>query len=280
MRRTARLRLSPPILLLCLGAPALAQERVFEGRIEARSSAVVASGRDGKVVEILFSGGEAVKAGDPLIRLDDAFQALNLEIAAAEARAARARARLAAAEATRMQELGRRDVASAARIDAAQAEAEVAAAQAERAAAAEAAARLTLERSVLRAPLAGRIGRPLVAVGAFVEAAAGPPLAEIVALDPVVVAYAVPYDARLATLKEAGSRDLAAVLARISAVVSAADRALVSGPVRPDSTEATVDPATGAMTVRALLPNPDELFRPGMRVVVTSTLGPAPEAAE
>ncbi|MEE3099879.1 MAG: HlyD family efflux transporter periplasmic adaptor subunit, partial [Pseudomonadota bacterium] len=153
--------------------------------------------------------------------------------------------------------------------------------EADRAGLAATAARLRLERSVLRAPISGRIGRPQVDVGSFVEAAAGPPLAEIVALDPVTVAYSVPYDDRLATLREAGGSDLADVLARITLVVGAADGALVSAPVRPDMAEATVDPATGALTVRAALPNPQELFRPGMRVTVTSTLdpGPAPGAS-
>ena len=175
-----------------------------------------------------------------------------------------------------MEELGRRDVASISRIDAARAGAEVAAAEASRAEAAESAARLRLERSVLRAPISGRIGRPLVELGAFVEAAEGPPLAEIVALDPVIVAYEVPYDERLATLKAAGEDDLDAIYPRMSLIVRAAGGALVAGPLRPGYTEATVDPDTGMVTVRATLPNPRELFRPGMRVQVASTLDPTP----
>ncbi|SFI28348.1 efflux RND transporter periplasmic adaptor subunit [Albimonas pacifica] len=257
--------------------PLAAQEMLFQGRIEAANRATLTTGRDGKVVEVLFGGGEAVEKGDPLIRLDDAFQALDLEIAAAEARAARARAELARAEAARMEELGRRDVASAARLDAARAQAEVAAADAERAAAQERAARLRLERSVLRAPLAGRIGAPAVAVGDFVEAAVGPPLAEIVQLDPLIVAYQVPYDDRLAALRRAGASDLATLFSRLALEVRTAGGALSAGPLRPEHADATVDPATGMLTVRARLPNPDELFRPGMRVEVVSTL--APEAA-
>ena len=257
--------------------PLAAQTLTFQGRIEAAVRATLTSGRDGKVVEVLFSGGEAVAKGAPLVRLDDAFQTLALRIAEAEARAARARADLAAAEAARMEELGRRDVASAARLDAARAGAEAAAAEAERAAAEAEAARLRVERSVLRAPIAGRIGAPAVAVGDFVEAAVGPPLAEIVQLDPVTVAYQVPYADRLATLDRAGERDLDALFARISLSVSAAGGTLVAGPLRPTRTEAAVDPATGMLTVRAPLPNPAELFRPGMEVEVTSTLdGEAP----
>ncbi|MAS42721.1 MAG: efflux transporter periplasmic adaptor subunit [Rhodobacteraceae bacterium] len=262
-RRSLRASIRAALAVLALAPalnPARAEDMLFEGRIEAATRAAVASGRDGKVVEILFRGGEAVEAGDPLLRLDDAFQALDLRIATTEAAAAQARARLADAEAKRMEELGRRDVASAARIDAA----------------AESAARLRVERSTLRAPISGRIGRPLVELGAFVEASVGPPLAEIVALDPVIVAYEVPYDERLAMLAEAGEDDMEAIYARITLTVRASGGALVAGPARPAYAEAAVDPDTGMLTVRASISNPRELFRPGMRVQVTSSLDPEP----
>lgn len=249
---------------------------VFEGRIEPGARAEIAPGRDGKVAGILFRGGETVAKGDPLFRLDDAFQRLDLAEAEAALLSARAAARQAQAEAARIAELARRKAASQVAEDAARAAADMAAAALAKAGAERDAAQLRLDRSVLRAPMAGRIGPPLVALGAFVEAAAGPPMAEILSLDPVVVVYAVPWSERLAAMKAAGAADPAALFARLSLRIEAAGGALTAGPTRPDYAEAALDPATGAATLRARLANPGAALRPGMNVRVISTLMPEP----
>ncbi len=50
-------------------------------------------------------------------------------------------------------------------------------------------------------------------IGAFVEAQAGVPLAEIVQLDPALVAYEVPYGVRLDALERSGVASLKELLA-------------------------------------------------------------------
>lgn len=66
-------------------------------------------------------------------------------------------------------------------------------------------AALDLEHTVSRAPITSQVSRPNLAVGQFLEAEAGPPLATIVALDPVLVAYDAPCADRLASLSQTGA---------------------------------------------------------------------------
>lgn len=268
------------LLLAGVAAPLLADEPLsFQGVVEARSSARIASGRDGRVAEILFRGGELVAAGDPLIRLDAAFQTLDVEMAEADADAARARAKQAAAESGRIAELLRRKVATQTQADAAEAELSAARAEARHADAAVRAARLAVARSTLRAPIAGRVSRPDVDIGAFVEAAAGPPLARIVLLDPVLVAYQVPYSVRLSVMRASGAASFEALFERITLRLRLPGGMDFPAASRPAFADATVAPATGALTVRAEFANPDDVLRPGMAVEVLSTIDAPPPPA-
>lgn len=262
------------LLALALVAPAAATDApfIFEGRVEAGREAVLSSRLNGVVAKILFEGGEAVAAGDPLIRLDDADA--KLDLAAAEA---------ALAEAVATQDLARQadDRANALRARGVTAEgaAEDAAAALARADAALKAAEvdlaratLAMERTVIRAPISGLVGRPLTAVGAFLEAEAGPPLARIVSLDPVTVAYAVPYERRLAVMAETGATSVDALFERIALtlVLPSGDYGHES---RPHSASAEID-AEGALTVRADFANPDHVLRPGLAVTIHARIAP------
>lgn len=247
----------------------------FDGRVEPLRKAQLASQLNGMVTAILFIGGERVEAGQPLIQLDDADA--KLDVLTAEASIMRAEAELALAqqEAERAQTLRQRDVSTQARVQSAEAalrraEAELALANVdlER-------AQLALRRAVIRAPIDGFMGPPAIANGAFVEAEAGPPLGEIVALDPVVVAYRVPYATRLSTLTETGAPNLEALFERLEVAIELPGGALYPATAQPDHATATVDPTDGAVTVRAILPNPDAILRPGMSVTVrVQTLAP------
>lgn len=247
-----------------------AEPLVFEGRVEAARRAVLSTQLNGVVAEILFEGGERVEAGQPLIRLDPADA--ELALAAAEARLEEARAFLTGAErrAERQEQLAARGVAADAQVGPARtaraaAEAAVALASAQRGRAV-----LDLERVVIRAPISGVVSRPSVTVGTFLEAEAGPPLAEIVTLDPVLVAYHVPYASRLAALKEAGVETVDALLASRSVTVRLPDGQVFDGAATPHAASAEVDAEAGAVTVWARFSNPDAILRPGMAVEVVS----------
>lgn len=258
--------------------PAASQDAArYEGRIEAKETGVLSTQLDGVVSEILFVGGETVEAGQPLIMLDpfDAETAL----AGAQARRNAAQALLDGAEqeAERATTLSDRGVTSPARRDQTETNRAAAAAALAEAEAVLRQAQRDVERTVIRAPIAGRVSRPQVSVGGFVEAESGPPLAIIVTLDPVLVAYDVPYASRLATLRRAGVTTVSDLHDRISLSVELPGGTAYDQMTRPSFSSAGVNPDTGAVTVWAEVANPDTLLRPGMAVTVLSTVDGAAE---
>ncbi|WP_420335315.1 efflux RND transporter periplasmic adaptor subunit [Roseibium sp.] len=278
MNKTACQHTTSPLHILaflCVLLPASAspaEELVFEGTVEVRETAVLSAGTDGRLTEILFQGGELVSAGQALMRQDT--RALDIDVQMAEAQLEAADAQLTAARqrATRLTTLSERNVASDASLE--DATALLAAAEARRliAAAQVRQAELELEKATIRAPITGIISRPSAALGAFLEAEAGPPLARIVQLDPLLVAYQVPYETRLATLRAAGAKTLEALFPRLSLTVSLKSGETVAQGLAPAFASATVEEASGALTVFAVVPNPDRILRPGMSVTVTADL--------
>lgn len=263
------------LAFLCVLLPAcisLAQELVFEGTVEVRESAVLSAGTDGQLTEILFQGGELVSADQALMRQDT--RALDLDVQMAEAQLKAADAQLAAARqrASRLTTLSQRNVASDASLD--DATALLAAAEARRmiAVARLKQAELEFDKATIRAPIGGIISRPAAALGAFLEAEAGPPLARIVQLDPVLVAYKVPYETRLATLRAAGAPTLEDLFPRLSLTVGLQSGETVAEGLTPEFASAIVEETSGALTVFTVVPNPDRILRPGMSVVVTAEL--------
>ena len=277
MRRNTLISAGLFVVSAFIAPYASAESLVFQGRVEAAERAELSSRLDGVVAEILFSGGEAVTAGQTMIRLDPSDA--QLDLAVAEARLSKARAELAGAEreATRQEELFKRGIASdavvgPARTARAAARASVALAEAERAR-----AELDVSRTLIRAPITGVAGQPMTAVGAFLEAESGAPLGEIIALDPVILAYRVPYATRLATLAASGAPTLDALFERISLSVELPGSVTYPYRASPDNASASVDPPDGTVTVRAPIANPGALLRPGMEITVRVTIA-SPES--
>jgi len=253
--------------------PAAADPMIFKGRVEASEHAVLSSRLNGVVTEILFEGGDLVTAGQPLIRLDPTDAEIALEIAAARLAEARALLEGATRRTARQEALHVRGIAAdaslgPARTEKAMAKAAVALAMAERRRAA-----LDLERAIIRAPISGLISPPAVAVGAFLEAEAGPPLGRIVAFDPAVVAYRTPYSERLAALEATSAATAAQLLQHVKVRLQLPGGRVYPGEAIPHAESAEVDTETDTVTVWARFPNPDALLRPGMSVTVLSTVG-------
>jgi membrane fusion protein, multidrug efflux system len=137
----------------------------------------------------------------------------------------------------------------------------------QQAAAALEAARINLGYARVTAPIAGRIGKSSVTVGALVMASQPTPLATIQQLDPIYVDV-TQSSANLLQLK----RNIAA--GRI--IGDGPDRARVKllledGTPYPSEgtlkfSDVTVDPSTGSFILRTLFPNPRHVLLPGMYV--------------
>jgi RND family efflux transporter MFP subunit len=159
-------------------APREFVERVrLTGTVEANRDVTVSAEESGTIVELLVEKGRAVRAGQPIARIDD-------RLLEPQVRQARAQAELARETWERRKRLWEED----------QVGSELAYLEA-RYAAEEAAARLEnlqqrLERTVVEAPVEGILDDRLVEVGTLVGP--GTPVARVVDLDPVKIRGGVP----------------------------------------------------------------------------------------
>jgi membrane fusion protein (multidrug efflux system) len=220
---------------------------------------------DGIIRARLFTEGDYVTAGQALYRIDSATYAAR--VASARAALARARASTIAAEGQvrRYAELVKRNFVSRQLYDNALSAAGEARADVQAQAAALRSAEIDLERTVIRAPISGRIGRSLYTTGALVQAGQENALTTIQRLDPIYVDI------------QQSSADLLKLREQMLAgQVASNQRApvrlqLESGSTYPETgtlsfADVTVDQTTGSQTIRAVFPNPQHILLPGMFV--------------
>ncbi|MBN2887081.1 MAG: efflux RND transporter periplasmic adaptor subunit [Chromatiaceae bacterium] len=237
------------------------------GRIIAARIAEVRPQVGGIIQERLFEEGSQIEEGQLLYQIDPALYRAALASAEAElarAQAVEARARLKAERNANL--VKSRAVSQEEYDDAAAAllEAKAGVAVAE---AALAAARINLDYTQVRAPIAGRIGRSVVTEGALVTANQELALATLQSLDPIYVdlSQSSTQLLRLRRALEDGRLQRAQSEApRVTLTLEDGSQYAESG--RLEFSEVTVDQGTGAVTLRAIFPNPDHLLLPGMFV--------------
>lgn len=244
------------------------------GRISPTRIAEVRPRVGGIVLERVFEQGADVEEGEPLFRIDPAT--FEVAVQAAEANVARSEAvlRQATQEADRTRTLVQRNTIGSANLETAeatraQAEADLAATRASLRQ-----AQIELDYATVRAPISGRIGRALVTEGALVSATGTEALATIQQLDPVYADIQQPVS-ELLRLREALSTG---ALTQIEPDVAQVRLLLDDGtehsqPGRLLFSEATVEPTSGQVTLRAEFPNPDGTLLPGMYVRVAVEQG-------
>ena len=139
------------------------------------------------------------------------------------------------------------------------------------------AARINLNYTRIVAPIGGRIGASTVTEGALVTAQQATALTTISALDPIYVDVSQS-SAELVALKravQAGNVNSAGPLtAEVSLKLD--DGSTYGAKGKLQMTDVTVDPATGAVQLRAIFPNQDKLLLPGLYVRATINQGADP----
>jgi len=126
-------------------------------------------------------------------------------------------------------------------------------------------ARLDLDYATVTAPISGRIGRALVTEGALVGQGEATPLATIQQIDPIYVDLAQS-TAELARLRKRLASGAVDGAAEATVTLLTEDGAEHPHPGRLLFTDITVDEGTGALILRAEVPNPDGTLLPGMYV--------------
>lgn len=231
------------------------------GRIAAVDSVELRPRVSGYVQRVAYTEGEEVAQGDLLFVIDPRPYRAALQRAEAELARARADAQLATTRHARAQSLIEasaisRDDFEARSAGRAEAEAAVRAAQA-----AVETVRLELAYTDVRAPVAGRAGRAALTVGNLAQADVSL-LTTVVSQDPVHVYFET--DERTFLRHQALARDGARRDSGNAVRIGLADETGHPHAGTVDFLDNQVDPTTGTVRARAVLPNPDRRFTPGL----------------
>lgn len=240
------------------------------GRVEASRVAEVRARVQGIVNERVFQEGSQVKAGQLLYKIDAApYQAL---VQSAKASLASAEANLGQAKtlADRYRPLVAVNAVSQQEFDNADAAFKAAQANVAVARAAVRTAEINLGYASVTAPIAGRIGQALVTEGALVGDGTATPLALIQQIDNVYVNFTQSSADALVLQRQMQQGQLLKIegenAAKVQIVLEDGSKYGVAGKLL--FSEISVDPSTGQVTLRAVIPNPDRLLLPGMYVRV------------
>ncbi|MGH6889563.1 MAG: efflux RND transporter periplasmic adaptor subunit [Rhizomicrobium sp.] len=245
----------PPVVGVVTVRPqAVTLTAELPGRTSPYAVAQVVPQVSGIIQKLLFVQGSHVKAGQPLYQIDPAPYQANYDNAAAALVAAKTLAMRYAA-------LMKENAIAAQLYDNAIASYKEAEATAET-------ARINLNYTLVKSPIAGVAGISNVTVGALVTANQSAALTTVQTLDPIYVDI-VQSSTQVLELKQAIaggqlSRGNTPAEAKVSLKLGDKSTYPVQGTLQ--FTDVTVDQSTGAVTLRALFPNPHGLLLPGMYV--------------
>ncbi len=228
------------------------------GTVTPLASVAIKSRVDSEILEVHFADGARVKQGDLLITLDS--RSIDAQILQAEGNIARDKAQLEGAERDlkRYTELVSKGATAITNLDNAKTQSAVYAANLKADEAILKNLQVQLSYATIRAPISGRISAATVKVGNFVRSADLLPIATIIQTAPVYVSFPMP-QIQLPALRDA----IAEGASSVEAIVPGDSKRPVG---RIAMIENTVDPATGMVNVRAMMPNEDEVLWPGTLV--------------
>jgi multidrug efflux system membrane fusion protein len=203
----------------------------------------------GRVVKIFFEPGATVKAGDPLVQLNDAPEQGDLKNYEAQAR-------LAEIEVGRSSQLAQRQFASRETLDQRQSQLEQARAMILKTEA-------LIAQKLIRAPFSGQLGTRQVEVGQYLTP--GAPIVTLTDLSTLYVNFTLPGRQRPETKVEQP------VQVRSDAFPGRVFDAKIT------TIEPQISPDTRTMQVQATMQNPEEALLPGMFVDAKVVLPPQPD---
>jgi membrane fusion protein (multidrug efflux system) len=241
--------------------------RELVGRLAPTRVAQVRARVAGIILERAYKEGTDVEQGQVLYLIDPA--PLEAALHAQEAALARAQADAvnAAAIAKRYRELSQKQLISTQDLDNALATQRSTAAAVKQAQADVESARLDLGYATVTAPIAGRAGRALVTEGALVGQGEATELTTVEQIDPIYVNFSQ----SVTELRELRGTATAQHPARVDVLLQDGTPYPQTGTL--DFSDLAVDPGTGAVSLRAVLPNPDRSLLPGMFVNLRLTSG-------
>lgn len=239
----------------------------YTGRLQAIQSVEVRARVSGYLQSVHFEDGTVVERGDLLFIIDPRpYRALLNE---AEAQLARAQVQLNLARSTldRAQRLFEERAVSEEELDRRTQGQQGAVAAVQAAQAAVERAELDMKFTTVKAPISGRISRELVTKGNLISggSAGATLLTTIVSLDPIYLYFTADEQAllRYIRLDRSGQREDSRT-AENPVRMQLADEKRYPHVGHMNFVDNQVDEATGTIEGRAIFPNPDYLFTPGV----------------
>jgi len=269
---------APDVQVVTLQTASIPITAELPGRTSAFRVAEVRPQVSGIVLQRNFTEGSDVNAGQALYQIDPAPFRASYNNARAGLSQAEANARMAQLTLTRYRALAGTQYVSRQDVDQAEATAAQTRAAVDAALAASESARINLAWSTLKSPIGGRIGRSSVTEGALVQSGQTAALATVQQLDPLYVDVTQSSDEFLHLQQAFASGHLQqnAGKARVDVLLSDGSRYPHSGTLA--FSDVTVDPTTGSITLRAIVPNPEHQLLPGMFVRAQLDEGRDPNA--
>jgi RND family efflux transporter MFP subunit len=234
------------------------------GTVTPIANVAIKSRVDNEIVGVHFADGALVNKGDLLVTLDS--RAITAQVAQAEGTLARDQAQLEGAQRDlrRFTELVEKNATPTVNLDNAKTQVATYSASIKANSAALDNLKVQLSYYTIKAPISGRISAAAVKVGNFVRAADVQPIATIIQLSPIYVSFTVP-QRFLPDIRDALANESATVEVAVPGSNKHADGAVTM-------IENSIDSATGTATIRATMPNQDELLWPGTLVNVSLTI--------
>lgn len=236
----------------------------FTGRIQAVDSVALQPRITGYLDAIHFTEGEIVAKGDLLFTIDDREYQAVASSRRADVQRASTRVELAKQDLARAEKLAAARAVSAEELEQRRGELQQAEADLRSSRANLDSAALNLDFTRVTAPIGGRVGEALIKPGNLVTPTASV-LTTIVSIDPIHVVFEgderiyLKYQAKARTGERPSSRDV-----RNPVQVGLASDEGFPYRGEMDFVDNQVDPTTGTIEGRALIPNPDGYLIPGL----------------
>jgi membrane fusion protein, multidrug efflux system len=272
---TAQVQKPPPEVTVVMAHSAsvpLTREPV--GRLASTRVAEVRARVAGIILKRMYTEGTDVSQGQVLFLIDPAPLQAALHVEEAALARAEADAANAAQIAKRYKDLGVKGLISSQDLDTAQANQRTTAAAVKEAKANVEKAQLDLGYATVRSPIAGHAGRALVTEGALVGQDEATRLTTVEQIDPVYVNFSQSVSElqqlqRTAAENSAAEDSVADSTATDKPVKVSVEVLLPDGSLYPhagslDFSDLSVDANTGAVSLRAIVPNPERRLLPGM----------------
>lgn len=267
---------SPKVLIAAAYSEEITLETTFVGRGEASAKTDLVAQVTGTVTEITVEDGTSVTEGQVIYRIDPDSYAAAVAAEEASVKRAEANLKLAHIERDRKQQLLDRGAIAESELDIAVANAEVADADMGAAKAALQSAELDLERTEIRAPFDGRIGKSDISLGTVVGPSTGA-LSTLVRQSPMYVTFSLSEPQLLRVLErlDAGMTELIENDNTPNVFVSLPSGTMLEEPGKIVFLDNRIDPSTGTISVRAEFENTRQMILDGSFVsVVIEALEP------